>query len=149
MKKTIINCCIMSTLLFLNLSISAQTSNLTPAEKKAKLDAWHTAYLTSEMQLTTEEAQKFWPIYNEYKAELENLEKPVKAIGKPIEQMSDAELRQLIYKELDHEQQRVNMNKKYVDRYLAILPPIKIVRLKKAEREFKKIVLEQWRDNHQ
>ena len=149
MKKTIINCCIISILLFLNISISAQTNNLTPAEKKAKLDAWHTAYLTSEMQLTTEEAQKFWPVYNEYKAEMENLEKPAKAIGKPIEQMSDAELRQMIYKELDNEQQRVNINKKYVDRFLTILPPIKIVRLKKAEREFKKMVLEQWRDHHQ
>jgi protein subunit release factor A len=132
----------------LNISISAQTNNSTPAEKKAKLDAWHTAFLTSEMQLTTEEAQKFWPIYNEYKAEMEKLEKPVKAIGKTIEQMSDAELRQMIYKELDNEQQRVNMNKKYVDRFLTILPAIKIVRLKKAEREFKKMVLEQWRDNH-
>jgi hypothetical protein len=148
MKKTIINCSVFSFLLLLNISISAQTNNSTPAEKKAKLDAWHTAFLTSEMQLTTEEAQKFWPIYNEYKAEMEKLEKPVKAIGKTIEQMSDAELRQMIYKELDNEQQRVNMNKKYVDRFLTILPAIKIVRLKKAEREFKKMVLEQWRDNH-
>jgi len=148
MKKIIINCSVFSFLLLLNISISAQTNNSTPAEKKAKLDAWHTAFLTSEMQLTTEEAQKFWPIYNEYKAEMEKLEKPVKAIGKTIEQMSDAELRQMIYKELDNEQQRVNMNKKYVDRFLTILPAIKIVRLKKAEREFKKMVLEQWRDNH-
>jgi len=148
MKKTIINCSVFSFLLLLNISISAQTNNSTPAEKKAKLDAWHTAFLTSEMQLTTEEAQKFWPIYNEYKAEMEKLEKPVKAIGKTIEQMSDAELRQMIYKELDNEQQRVNMKKKYVDRFLTILPAIKIVRLKKAEREFKKMVLEQWRDNH-
>jgi hypothetical protein len=148
MKKVIINCSVFSFLLLLNISISAQTNNSTPAEKKAKLDAWHTAFLTSEMQLTTEEAQKFWPIYNEYKAEMEKLEKPVKAIGKTIEQMSDAELRQMIYKELDNEQQRVNMNKKYVDRFLTILPAIKIVRLKKAEREFKKMVLEQWRDNH-
>jgi hypothetical protein len=148
MKKTIINCSVFSFLLLLNISISAQTNNSTPAEKKAKLDAWHTAFLTSEMQLTTEEAQKFWPIYNEYKAEMENLEKPVKAVGKTIEQMSDAELRQMIYKELDNEQQRVNMNKKYIDRFLTILPAIKIVRLKKAEREFKKMVLEQWRDNH-
>ena len=148
MKKTIINCSVFSFLLLLNISISAQTNNSTPAEKKAKLDAWHTAFLTSEMQLTTEEAQKFWPIYNEYKAEMEKLEKPVKAIGKTIEQMSDAELRQMIYKELDNEQQRVNINKKYVDRFLTILPAIKIVRLKKAEREFKKMVLEQWRDNH-
>jgi len=148
MKKTIINCSVFSFLLLLNISISAQTNNSTPAEKKAKLDAWHTAFLTSEMQLTTEEAQKFWPIYNEYKVEMENLEKPVKAVGKTIEQMSDAELRQMIYKELDNEQQRVNMNKKYIDRFLTILPAIKIVRLKKAEREFKKMVLEQWRDNH-
>jgi hypothetical protein len=148
MKKIIINCSVFSLLVLLNVAISAQTNNSTPAEKKAKLDAWHTAFLTSEMQLTTEEAQKFWPIYNEYKAEMENLEKPVKAIGKTIEQMSDAELRQMIYKELDNEQQRVNINKKYVDRFLTILPAIKIVRLKKAEREFKKMVLEQWRDNH-
>ena len=35
-------------------------------EKKGKVKALKIAYITEELDLTTEEAQKFWPIYNAF-----------------------------------------------------------------------------------
>jgi Spy/CpxP family protein refolding chaperone len=35
-------------------------------EKKEKIKALKVAYITEELNLTSEEAQKFWPIYNTY-----------------------------------------------------------------------------------
>ena len=79
MKKTIINCSVFSFLLLLNISISAQTNSSTPAEKKAKLDAWHTAFLTSEMQLTTEKRKNFGPSIMNIKLRWKIWKKPVKS----------------------------------------------------------------------
>jgi hypothetical protein len=147
MKKLVLPSLLILFLAFNSSNLLAQ-DNSTPAEKKAKIEAWHTAYLTTEMKLTSEESQKFWPIYTAYKAELDLLERPRKSIGKTIDQMTDSELKQLIYKELDNELARANIDRKYVEKFLAILAPIKIVRMKKAEKDFKRMVLEQWRDNH-
>ena len=147
MKKLVLPSLLILFLAFNSSNLLAQ-DNSTPAEKKAKIEAWHTAYLTTEMKLTSEESQKFWPIYTAYKAELDLLERPRKSIGKTIDQMTDSELKQLIYKELDNELARANIDRKYVEKFLAILAPIKIVRMKKAEKDFKRMVLEQWRDNN-
>ena len=69
-------------------------------------------------------------------------------IDAEYDQQTDSELKQLIYKELDNELARANIDRKYAEKFLAILAPIKIVRMKKAEKDFKRMVLEQWRDNH-
>jgi hypothetical protein len=95
------------------------------------------------MGLNSEEAQKFWPIYNEYKKELSRLENPKLELGKTIEQMTEAEAKQLIFKEIELENQRYLINKKYIDRFLSVISAKKLIKLRKAEREFKKILIEQ------
>lgn len=38
--------------------------------RKNNIEAIQIAYLTKELSLSSEEAQKFWPVYNEYRDEL-------------------------------------------------------------------------------
>ena len=38
--------------------------------RKNNIEAIQIAYLTRDLSLTAEEAQKFWPVYNEYRDEL-------------------------------------------------------------------------------
>ena len=45
---------------------SAQDGN----KDKEKIEAVRTAYITNQLNLTPEEAQKFWPIYNRYFSEV-------------------------------------------------------------------------------
>lgn len=112
-------------------------------QRKDKIEAMRNAYITSQMNLTADEAQKFWPIYNEYHAEIVNLDNPVKNMGKPIDQLTEAEAKQLIYKELDLEAQKNTITKKYVERFLQVISAKKLILLRRAEREFKKIMIEQ------
>ena len=35
-------------------------------DKHEKIRAFKTAYLTEQLSLTSSEAEKFWPVYNEY-----------------------------------------------------------------------------------
>ena len=127
------------------LSFGILFSQNTATSGKEKIEAMRNAYITSQMNLTPEEAQKFWPLYNEYRLELEQLDRPKKEIGKPIEQMTEAEVKQLIYKELEVENQRNLINKKYVDKFLLIVSAKKLIKLRQAEREFKKMMIEQLR----
>ena len=38
-----------------------------------KIDAYRVAFLTQELQLSSDEAQKFWPIYNDIKDDRDKL----------------------------------------------------------------------------
>jgi hypothetical protein len=54
------------TLFFINISYFC----FGQTDKKDRLESIQIAFLTKELSLTPEEAQKFWPVYNDYKAEL-------------------------------------------------------------------------------
>lgn len=114
-----------------------------PEQRKEKIEAMRNAYLTSQMNLTPEEAQKFWPIYNEFRAEMQKLEKPLLANPANTDQMSEEEAKQLIYKELERENQRYLIQKKYAERFLAVISAKKIIKMRFAEREFKRILIEE------
>ena len=59
MKKLITVICI---IIFCTLSVSAQEKN----ESRDKIKALKVSYLTEQLSLTSEEAEKFWPIYNNH-----------------------------------------------------------------------------------
>ena len=116
-------------------------------DNKEKLEAMRVGYLTTRMKLTSEEAQKFWPIYNEMRAELEKLDKPNNT-GKAPESMTEAELRDLINRSLSNEEAKLALRRKYADKFLQVIPAIKVVRMQQAERDFKKVLLERIQQNH-
>ena len=120
------------------------------ASKREKLQALKVAYLTDQLSLTPEEAQSFWPLYNE-------LEEKMKAIRnaqrenrhnarKNHETMSDAELAASIDKELEFEQQELNLKKEYNVRFKKILPIRKVAKLHASEQGFKRELLKGARD---
>ena len=62
-----------------------------------KLQAYKIAFLTRKLDLSAEEAQKFWPIYNKYEAELRDAR---------IEGRNNK-------KEIEMEEKILNIRKKY------------------------------------
>ncbi|MGD1844438.1 MAG: hypothetical protein ACFB10_03495 [Salibacteraceae bacterium] len=44
---------------------------LAQGQRQDRLAAYKVAYLTEQLQLSPSEAQKFWPIYNEYQDKLD------------------------------------------------------------------------------
>ena len=106
---------------------------------KEKLKASHAAYITQELDLTESEAQKFWPVYNAYRAEIEDLRSD--ADWKPIESMTDKEAEDVLNRQLDNKAKEVELQKKVVLKLKAIIPARKIILLWKAEKEYREKVI--------
>src|SRR5215471_1572417 len=74
----------------------------------------------SVLELNKEEAEKFWPIYDEYEAELTKLNKQradnVQQYAQSYTQLSDEKANELVKAELDSMKQRAEMVNKYHDR---------------------------------
>jgi hypothetical protein len=54
-------------LIFINISYICLAQ---PGDRRDKAEAIQASYITTELKLSPEEAQKFWPIYRNYKEEI-------------------------------------------------------------------------------
>ncbi|MCH8329902.1 MAG: hypothetical protein IH946_00735 [Bacteroidetes bacterium] len=117
-----------------------------PEDKKEKIKAMKIGYFTNELQLTTDEAQKFWPVYNEFQKEMEDLRKDRKENREYVKSnhlnMSDAELEKAVDKVITYSEKDVTIRKKYHSRFKEVLPMKKVLLFYKAEHEFKRVLLE-------
>ncbi len=117
--------------------------------RKDRIETMHIAYLSEKLNLTSEEAEKFWPVYNQYKADEDQLHKQrqanVQAVkqGGGIENMSDADVQKVIADETDLETRQLDLRKKYVGKFEQVIPNRKVAQFFIAEDEFKRYLLNQ------
>jgi len=113
-----------------------------------RMKAFKTAYLTDQLDLTSSEAEKFWPIYNYFENKLKSLRKKErsevfsKVRNGGIEALTDSEAIALIDKMLEMKTTELQYRKELVKDLLKVLSPKKIIKLNRAEEEFKKMLLE-------
>lgn len=112
-----------------------------------KIDAARTAFLTDKMQLTTEQAQKFWPVYNEYDAKRSELRKKSRPFkGQKLETLTDAQLKEQMNTMFDTRQKELNLDKEYADKFQKVISVRQLAALYKGEREFMKVLLQKLQD---
>ncbi|OOQ58200.1 hypothetical protein [Mucilaginibacter pedocola] len=114
--------------------------NLQPGGNKGlgkKIEAARDKFLSQQLDLTDDEADKFWPLYHQYQEELKAVR-----ILKRINSTSASGSAQ-IDKELYYDNQMLTIKKKYLDEFLKIIPSSKISILYKSERAFNDEVIKQ------
>ena len=130
-------------LLFLSLQGFAQGGT----SKKEALEALKVAFITQRLNLTPEEAQVFWPIYNQFETETETLRKKRReekvAAMDDVSKLSDKEIEKLVDGEIIFRQQELDIIKKYHAQFKKILPIKKVALLYKAQEDYKKELLKQ------
>ena len=110
-----------------------------------KVEAMKVAFITKRLSLTAEEAQKFWPVYNQYEAEkeaiLESTVGSYKEDKKPLDQMTEAEVNKVIENYILFKQKDLELTKKYLIEFKKILPAVKVAKLLTADDQFKRMLL--------
>jgi hypothetical protein len=107
-------------------------------------EAERKAIVADNMFLTPEAAEKFWPVYNEYREEARKVgDKRVKVIrdlAKEFETLDDARAEQLLREVLDFQANRVKLRKSYVKKFNKAVPPKKTVRFFQIDRKLDTII---------
>ena len=104
------------TLLASTVAMAQESDPQIPENKLQEIKAQKVAYLTQKMDLTPEESQKFWPVYNLYDKELEALRKERREAHKAMKDktgLSEAESATAIDDELAGQQKELDLRKKY------------------------------------
>ena len=115
-----------------------QAPNSNNQSAKDKIEALRIAFISQQLNLTPEEAQKFWPVYNAYRSESEGLHKSY-----PPQPTAD--------QQLESEQKKLDLKKKYKPQFEAALGTEKLNQLYNLERKFQeklKEIREQRQQQH-
>lgn len=94
-------------------------------QKQEKIQALYVAYITQQLALTPDEAQKFWPVHTQFTNEL-------KAVKSDMP-------------ELEKQQAVLNIKKKYQENFNRVLGPKRCERFFKMDGDFKRKLLERIR----
>jgi hypothetical protein len=92
-------------------------------ESKQRLEAIQIAYLTKELSLTTQDAEKFWPVYNKYQDELRGL----------LKNGGEEDV-------LTRQQKALDIRKKYKPDFVKILGTDRTNKLFQSEDKFREMV---------
>jgi hypothetical protein len=142
---------ILPILLFLSsFNFYAQGENM--KEKKDQIKALKVAFLTTELDLTAKEAEKFWPTYNVFddkQFELRHLK--MKAYKNrmnevALDKMSEKEASLLLTQMESTDEELFLLRKNYLNNLKKILPAVKIIKLRVSEEKFNRKLLHQYRD---
>jgi len=119
-------------------------------EAMAKMKADRVSFLTEKLQLTVEEAEKFWPLYNEYLSKREDMmwgkrEKMHRNFDPSS--LSEDEMSKMLNEVLDQEVKLAQLKKDYFDKLKGVIPVKKVLTLHRVEQEFMNHMLNQIREN--
>jgi len=120
-------------------------------DREERIQAYRIAVYTEVLQLTPDEAQSFWPLYNEYSDKREAMQRELRS-GRQIDSMSDAEVETYIQKFYDVRQRELDLEKELGQKLRKVLPVRKIAKIPMAEREFREALvkkLQEGRENRQ
>ena len=145
MEKTI-KYGVLGLLLFTQLSLLAQKGKI-----KDRIEPLKIAYITQKLGLTSEEAQKFWPVYNKFNDDLQKLRSSTKdKLADELSElatMSETEAEKTLNEMLNYKVSEAELIKKYASEFKKVLPVKKVVMLYKAENDFKRELLKKLREN--
>lgn len=136
-------------ILIVSLSLHAQPRNPEGRRRPGieRIHAIKMGYLTDRLHLTPAQAASFWPVYDEYEEELKNARQAFRRSYKGGGAAdNDAEANRFIDDNLDLQEQMLAINRKYKDRMLKVISPQQLATLYEAERDFKKLLLQQLRE---
>lgn len=113
-------------------------------ERKEKVKVMKISYITEKLALTSEEAEKFWPIYNKHEDDKLALRKNIKEDfdrKKKIDEMTDEEVNKMVNAGIELREKELALHKVYISDLKKVLSIKKIAKLNLAEKNFKKELL--------
>ena len=121
-------------------------------ELKDRVESYRIGFLTDRLELTPEESEKFWPVYREFRKELDAV------LGDQMDEMeglrkkrkadvalSDAEVEKAIQANFTREEKVLKIKRSYHEKFKKVLPIQKVGKLYVAELEFKKELIRKMR----
>jgi hypothetical protein len=118
--------------------------------RRDKIEALRVSFISQKVNFTTQEAQAFWPLYNEYQDKIilaRKLFRQQYNKNTDYNFATDKEAETYLNAEFTLKQKEFEYYKDYLEKFKKIIPVKKIALLLKAEEEFKKELIKNIKGN--
>lgn len=122
--------------LFICCFMLSALSGYAQRDRHEKIEKLKFEFISKQLNLSPKTAEDFWPVYNEYDNAKQMLFRKYR--NKYHEEnlsMDDVEFR------MEREKEFMELREKYINRFAKILSPVQLTDLKRAETQFKKVLL--------
>ena len=144
--KTIIASFASASMLVCALSLSrpalAQTSQKQLDIAAAR--AQRKATVGANMNLTPDEASKFWPVYDAYEARMDSIEdrhvRELKEFAAKYQNYTDADARKKLDEVMAIQQARLDVQKDFIPKFLAVVSQIKVTRFYQIDNKIQALI---------
>ncbi|MFO7823286.1 MAG: Spy/CpxP family protein refolding chaperone [Cyclobacterium sp.] len=104
---------------------------------REKLDAAKVGFITNRLSLTPEQAEKFWPLFNEHEENRMSMMREMRSISRKSEaEISNEEARELIKSRFEIQMKLLNAEKAFLEKISETLSPVQALRLNEVNRDF-------------
>lgn len=117
------------------------------AEALKKIEAARIALITERLDLTSDEAEKFWPIYNELHGKKRKIRRELHQLRKGFDPdtASEEANEKMIQMDAEMKEQQLKLNQEYESKILKVISARQFNKLRQAEHDFKELVLKKIR----
>ncbi|MFN5134949.1 MAG: hypothetical protein ACK5DG_06485 [Chitinophagaceae bacterium] len=123
------------TVFIITLTAKAQDQIQPDPKTEEKIQAMEVGYISQKLNLTSEEAQKFWPVFNEYKRDINQ-------VLRSFKKMPDGDV-------LDRDQKILDVRKRYRDRFAGVIGQPRVRTFFEAEVAFRRALVNRIKNNPQ
>ncbi|UOG73157.1 hypothetical protein MTX78_13590 [Hymenobacter tibetensis] len=139
-----------SLLMFSLLAVTPVVAQPSPGGRQGRMSQLENAkiaYITEKVSLTQDQAQRFWPVYNEFSSKRRDLNHRMRELRTSDQDaLSDDQIKDNLTQALAMRQQEVNLEKEYFNKFQKVLSIRQVGKLFQAERQFTKEVLKRVTD---
>ncbi len=113
-----------------------------PRMEMERLESAKIGFLTQKLDLSPREAEKFWPVYNQYQKELRALAK--ERMASAMERIAERKTNQQrsadehLNEQMEMESRMLEIRKKYTREFSKVISSEKVLHLYEAEKEFRR-----------
>ena len=140
MKKIIFICFV----LLSSLQVTAQENE----EHRERIKALKTAFITEGLNLSPRDAEKFWPVYNDFSEKRRALYKKEHADLGEMECISEEKAESMLQEYVNIEREDYLLKKKFFSDLRTIFSAKQIIQLKKIEDDFNRKLIKEYRERH-
>ena len=149
MKKLIL----ISILCIFSLTILMAQGRREPSpEMWDKIKAEKISFFTSKLDLTSAEAQAFWPVYNEFEKKRFDIQRQIHNFERMSDddyiKLSESEIVKMTNNYIDSFEKEASLRKEYHNKFLKILPQKKVLLMYRTENEFRSHMMREYRKDH-
>lgn len=104
-------------------------------------------YITERIHLTSDQATRFWPVYNQYEQELRTTRRSFFEQYRGRDNSQDeATARKFVDDNLEYQEAELRLKKKYKNELLKVISAQQLADLYVAERDFRKMLVNELRE---